>query len=72
MLDLKIGILHAYPNGELQFENYDQAQDTASQNEVRFKARLDKTEQEITETNLDSLARAMSMGASSVNVKSCF
>jgi len=26
ILDLKIGILHAYPNGELQFENYDTEQ----------------------------------------------
>ena len=66
-LDLKIGILHAFPNGELQFENVDQNDDIPD-NEVRdinerrrvarrLKARKDE---EITEKNLENLARAMS------------
>lgn len=29
-LDLKIGNLHAYPNGELQFENHDQSKNDFS------------------------------------------
>jgi len=68
-LDLKIGVLHAYPNGELQFENYDlQEQATAGE---RFKSRHN-TEDTLNDANLESLARAMSTGASSANMKSCF
>jgi len=77
ILDLKIGYLHAYPNGELQFENRtagpvsaDDEVKGVTANGARMKPRnhLGGTDEarKITEQNLEHLARAMSSGAPSV------
>ena len=71
-LDLKIGFLHAYPNGELQFENTiknDSNVNPTERNVARF---LKDKERAVNEQNLEKLARAMASGASSVNMKSCY
>lgn len=41
-------------------------------NEQRFNQRCLRNEQDLNDANLEGLARAMSMGASSANVKSCY
>lgn len=77
-IDLRIGFLHAYPNGELQFENkaggssedYDLDAEVMNINNKRYMAR--RSDKQLNESNLESLARAMSSGAHSVNMKSCF
>ena len=70
ILDLKIGYLHAYPNGDLQFEH--SILDTSTQTGRLLARQLKNTDRHVNEQNLEKLARAMSMGASSVNVKSCY
>ena len=71
-------MLHAYPNGELQFENYETSSVSlevvdGKQNKRYLKrTTTDADNQAMTEKNLESLARAMSMGATSVKVKSSF
>lgn len=72
-LDLRIGVLRAYPNGELQFESKkdmvgeqdDLDDEVMAINKRRQKPRGagDANGQNITEANLESLARAMSSGA---------
>ena len=70
-MDLKIGCLHAYPSGELQFENNrpaaleedDVDDEVAAINNRRYMARRlrgRKDEAEISEQNLEHVARAMS------------
>lgn len=75
-LDLKIGVLHAYPNGELQFENHHSGKNGFSDKHLqrRYEKRLasNADEQAITEKNLEQLARAMSVGASTAKIKSCY
>lgn len=39
-MDLRIGYLHAYPNGELQFENYDEDLSKSDNNKKRFIKRV--------------------------------
>lgn len=72
VLDLKIGYLHAYPNGELQFESVNPAQSTdnpgTDQRYLKRSSNNDE-EQSITEKNLERIARAMSVG---LNSASCF
>ena len=80
MVDFKVGYLHAYPNGELQFENYgdlksnNQIEDADDEvqkiNQKRFVSR--RLEKDINDANLEAIARAMSQGSHSVNMKSCF
>ena len=38
-LDLKIGILHSYPNSDLQFENYDSIQSDKNADRQQAKVR---------------------------------
>ena len=72
-MDLLIGYLHAYPNGELQFENYDEDPSKSERYSKRLVKRVvQESDQQIAEANLEQLARAMSSGLSSVNVRSCF
>lgn len=75
-LDLKIGVLHAYPNGELQFESQNSEKHDFSDKHLqrRYEKRLasNTDEQVVTEKNLEQLARAMSVGASTAKIKSCF
>ena len=72
-LDLRIGYLHAYPNGELQFENFSKEADIDSEvkkiNDKRFNSRK---QDQLTEANLESVARAMSQNSRTVTMKSCF
>ena len=66
--------MHAYPNGELQFENFttDSIDDEVMKiNNNRYQARK-ASKLEMTEQNLESLARAMSQNTRSVTMKSCF
>lgn len=81
ILDFKIGVLRAYPNGELQFENTGHSeldkevdQEVQGINHRRNIARRLKGQQDedISEKNLEQLARAMSQGADSVQLRSCF
>lgn len=84
-LDLRIGTLHAYPNGELQFENCDdnagqlhggtddldqEVQAINQRRKVPRNLRPRKDENDITEKNLEHLARAMSQGAENVQIRS--
>ena len=71
-MDFKIGCLHAYPNGELQFENHrhdgnvdsdDNDAEVANINNKRYiarKLRGKKDDNQISEQNLENIARAMS------------
>jgi len=69
---MKVGLLHAYPNGSLQFENYmGSPDDQEENNDSRFNPRS-ANEKDFTDQNLESIARAMSTGVSSVNMKSCY
>ena len=66
IVDFKVGYLHSYPNGDLQFENYGDYKDRIADadDEVnsiyqkRFVSR--RLEKDINDANLEAIARAMS------------
>lgn len=76
-VNMRIGYLHAYPNGELQFENGktgedDDENDYGTAAKQRYQPRCVGSDQQMSEKNLEKLGRALSSNAPSVNMMSCF
>ena len=70
ILDLKVGILHAYPSGELQFE--ERAADVTLDEMKKNSKYIARGDTDMTEVNLERMARAMTADSNSVYLKSAF
>ena len=66
-LDFKIGYLHSYPNGDLQFENYDY---NGKLDNGKFEKRI--LEKSAMDSSFEKLNSAFSTGAKSVTMASCY
>ncbi len=67
-LDLKIGFLHCYPNGDFQFENYDYSQEDADQR--RFEKRQIQ-EQNSSDAYMNKVSNVLSSASKSIGFTSC-